>query len=84
LRGLGDPAIGDVRGVGLAWGIEFADPAHARAVRDRMRELGVLVGTTGRSGTVLKVRPPLAFDEPHVPLIAAALETSLGHASGAG
>src|SRR6185503_11774909 len=79
------PEIGDVRGIGLAWGVEFvADPAtrepdepRARAVRDRMRELGVLVGTTGRHGNVLKIRPPLAFDEPHVPLLVDALDRAM-------
>jgi 4-aminobutyrate aminotransferase-like enzyme len=79
------PEIGDVRGVGLAWGIELVtDPAtrepdgpRAREVRDRMRHLGVLVGTTGRHGNVLKVRPPLALDETHVPALAGALEGAL-------
>jgi 4-aminobutyrate aminotransferase-like enzyme len=76
------PAIGDVRGVGLAWGVELVgDPAtsgaHAAAVRDRMRELGVLVGTTGRHGNVLKIRPPLAFIGTHVPPLTAALERAL-------
>jgi 4-aminobutyrate aminotransferase-like enzyme/Ser/Thr protein kinase RdoA (MazF antagonist) len=81
----GHAEIGDVRGVGLAWGIEFvADPAtrepdgpRARDVRDRMRHLGVLVGTTGRHGNVLKIRPPLALDETHVPTLAGALEAAL-------
>jgi 4-aminobutyrate aminotransferase-like enzyme len=63
-----------VRGVGLAWGVELDD---ARAVRDRMRERGVLVGTTGRAGNVLKLRPPLAFDESHVGLLADALAESI-------
>jgi 4-aminobutyrate aminotransferase-like enzyme/Ser/Thr protein kinase RdoA (MazF antagonist) len=79
------PEIGDVRGVGLAWGVEFVtDPAtrqpdgpRARAVRDRMRHRGVLVGTTGRHGNVLKVRPPLAFGEEHVPTLAGALAAAL-------
>jgi 4-aminobutyrate aminotransferase-like enzyme len=79
------PEIGDVRGVGLAWGVELvADPStrepdaeRARAVRDRMRHLGVLVGTTGRHGNVLKVRPPLALDESHVPILAGALDAAL-------
>ena len=70
LRGLGHP----VRGVGLAWGVDLPD---ARAVRDRMRELGVLVGTTGRHAQTLKIRPPLALDEPHVPMLMSALESSL-------
>ncbi|HEU4975047.1 MAG TPA: aminotransferase class III-fold pyridoxal phosphate-dependent enzyme [Baekduia sp.] len=79
------PEVGDVRGVGLACGVELVadratrepDGDRARAVRDRMRHLGVLVGTTGRHGNVLKVRPPLAFDETHVPALAAALRTAL-------
>jgi 4-aminobutyrate aminotransferase-like enzyme/Ser/Thr protein kinase RdoA (MazF antagonist) len=81
----GRDEIGDVRGVGLAWGVEFvADPEtrepdgpRARAVRDRMRALGVLLGTTGRHGNVLKIRPPLAFDAPHVGVLADALEAAL-------
>ncbi len=79
------PAIGDVRGVGLAWGVELvADPStrepdgpRARAVRDRMRHLGVLVGTTGPAGNVLKIRPPLALTEEEVPTLAGALATAL-------
>jgi 4-aminobutyrate aminotransferase-like enzyme len=79
------PGVGDVRGVGLAWGVELVtdpvtrepDGARAGLVRDRMRHRGVLVGTTGRHGNVLKVRPPLALDEPHVPRLASALEEAL-------
>jgi 4-aminobutyrate aminotransferase-like enzyme/Ser/Thr protein kinase RdoA (MazF antagonist) len=79
------PGIGDVRGIGLAWGVELVtDPAtrepdgeRARAVRERMRRSGVLVGTTGRHGNVLKIRPPLALDETHVPVLARALEDAL-------
>jgi 4-aminobutyrate aminotransferase-like enzyme/Ser/Thr protein kinase RdoA (MazF antagonist) len=69
--------LDDVRGVGLAWGIEFGDATRARAVRDRMRELGVLVGTTGRHGNVLKLRPPLAFAPSHVPMFMSARERAL-------
>jgi 4-aminobutyrate aminotransferase-like enzyme/Ser/Thr protein kinase RdoA (MazF antagonist) len=72
------PEIADVRGVGLAWGVELASGAErARAVRDRMRHAGVLVGTTGRDGNVLKIRPPLAFGPSHVPRLAGALEAAL-------
>ena len=63
-----------MRGVGLAWGVDLPD---ARGVRDRMRELGVLVGTTGRRSQTLKIRPPLAFDERHVPVLMSALESSV-------
>jgi 4-aminobutyrate aminotransferase-like enzyme/Ser/Thr protein kinase RdoA (MazF antagonist) len=79
------PVVGDVRGVGLANGIELVadptsrepDPALAGAVRDGMRERGVLVGTTGVHGNVLKVRPPLAFTIAEVPVFAEALEATL-------
>ena len=81
----GRPEIGDIRGIGLAWGVEFVtdpatrepDRARAREVRDRMRRLGVLVGTTGRHGNVLKIRPPLALNETHVPTLAHALVSAL-------
>ena len=79
------PGVGDVRGVGLTMGVEMvSDPAscapdgkRARAVRDRMRHLGVLIGTTGSHGNILKVRPPLAFTVAHVPILVAALATAL-------
>jgi 4-aminobutyrate aminotransferase-like enzyme/Ser/Thr protein kinase RdoA (MazF antagonist) len=81
----GHPEVGDVRGVGLACGVELVtdpgtrepDGERARRVRDRMRHAGVLVGTTGRHGNVLKIRPPLAFDEGHVPALVAALDAAL-------
>jgi 4-aminobutyrate aminotransferase-like enzyme len=79
------PEIGDVRGVGLAWGIELVtDPStrspdgeRARAVRDRMRHLGVLVGTTGPHGNVIKIRPPLALTAVEVPILARAVDAAL-------
>lgn len=75
----------DVRGVGLAVGVELVasesdlspDPALARAVRDGLREHGVLVGTTGRHSNVLKIRPPLAFTTEHVPVLIERLEAAL-------
>jgi 4-aminobutyrate aminotransferase-like enzyme/Ser/Thr protein kinase RdoA (MazF antagonist) len=81
----GHDRVGDVRGVGLANGIELVtdrasgtpDGAAAAAVKDGMRERGVLVGTTGRHGNVLKVRPPLAFTAEHVPVLVDALVASL-------
>ena len=78
------PAIGDVRGVGLAAGVEIVRPggrqpdrATAVAVRDGMRDRGVLVGTTGRAGNVLKIRPPLAFTPTEVPVLVDALDRTL-------
>ncbi len=62
-------SIGDVRGRGLIAGVELVldrvtrepDRELAARVKDEMRERGVLVGTTGRHGNILKIRPPLAI-----------------------
>lgn len=61
--------IGDVRGCGLFLGVELVrdresrEPAGPEAafVADRMRELGILVGTEGPDENVLKIRPPMPF-----------------------
>jgi 4-aminobutyrate aminotransferase-like enzyme len=79
------PVIGEVRGAGLAIGVEVVrdrstkapDPATAAALREGLKERGVLIGTTGRAGNVLKIRPPLAFTAAEVPIVAEALEGSL-------
>jgi 4-aminobutyrate aminotransferase-like enzyme/Ser/Thr protein kinase RdoA (MazF antagonist) len=73
----GQPAIVDVRGAGLAIGVEFADGATTSSVKEGMRERGVLVGTSGREGNVVKVRPPLAFTTAEVPAFAEALDATL-------
>jgi 4-aminobutyrate aminotransferase-like enzyme/Ser/Thr protein kinase RdoA (MazF antagonist) len=67
----------DVRGFGLAIGIEIADGADAKAVKEGLRQRGVLVGTSGRGGNVLKVRPPLAFTEAEIPVFTDALDATL-------
>jgi 4-aminobutyrate aminotransferase-like enzyme/Ser/Thr protein kinase RdoA (MazF antagonist) len=77
--------VGDVRGVGLAIGIEIVqsreskapDQAAAVALRNAMKRHGVLIGATGPHGNVLKVRPPLAFTEREVPVFAEAFAASL-------
>jgi 4-aminobutyrate aminotransferase-like enzyme len=79
------PCIGDVRGMGLANAIELVtdraskapDPDVAAALKNAMKRNGVLVGTTGAAGNVLKIRPPLAFTERHIPVLVDALVTSL-------
>jgi 4-aminobutyrate aminotransferase-like enzyme/Ser/Thr protein kinase RdoA (MazF antagonist) len=81
----GHDRIGDVRGMGLAIGVEIVtdrisqepDQAAAAALKEGMRTRGVLVGTTARAGNILKVRPPLAFTAEHVPTFTAALVAAL-------
>ena len=68
--------IGEVRGVGLMTGIAIvhsgspdADPAAAADIVNRLREDGILIGTTGPSDSVLKLRPPLVFEKVHADLL---------------
>jgi 4-aminobutyrate aminotransferase-like enzyme/Ser/Thr protein kinase RdoA (MazF antagonist) len=83
IAALGHDAIGDVRGVGLLTGVELVgadgepDANRTSAVANAMRMRGVLVGTTGRAGNVLKIRPPLVFGREHIPLVLEALDGAL-------
>jgi 4-aminobutyrate aminotransferase-like enzyme/Ser/Thr protein kinase RdoA (MazF antagonist) len=80
-----DERVGDVRGMGLANAIEIVtdrtsttpDESTAAAIKDGLRQRGVLVGTTGPHRNVLKVRPPLAFTEREVPVLVDALRATL-------
>ena len=61
----------DVRGTGLFLSVEFVragtgtdpDPATALALVDGLRERRILVSASGTYENVLKIRPPLVFDE---------------------
>ena len=63
--------VGDVRGRGLFIGVELVrdretlEPAtrEASAVVNRMREQRILLGTDGPFHNVLKIRPPMPFNE---------------------
>jgi 4-aminobutyrate aminotransferase-like enzyme/Ser/Thr protein kinase RdoA (MazF antagonist) len=65
------PLIGDVRGSGLFLGFELVkdrvglQPATEAAsyLANRMREHGVLMSTDGPFNNVLKIKPPMCFDE---------------------
>jgi len=72
--------IGDVRGSGLATGVELVsnpatrEPAtrQTREVINRLKEEGVLVGSDGKLGNVLKIRPPIIFRREHADIALAA------------
>ncbi len=73
LRALADrhPIVGEVRGSGLFIGVDLvkdrvsleAAAEDAAYVVNRMREEGILIGTDGPFHNVLKIRPPMPFDE---------------------
>lgn len=77
--------VGDVRGTGLALGVELVrdraslEPAGAETVRvlDLMRDNGVLIGADGKHGNVLKLRPPLVFRREHADRVVQTLDKVL-------
>lgn len=78
------PTLGDVRGAGLFCGIEVVQPETTQADRafavnliEKMRENHVLISLCGPNGNVLKVRPPLVFDDADLSMFADALDASL-------
>ncbi len=81
-------AIGDVRGLGLIIGVEIVsdrgsrrpDAALVSRLVNGMRERGVLVGSTGVEGNVLKVRPPLVFGPEEVNKVVRTLDEVLTEA----
>ena len=65
------PAVGDVRGLGLFLGIEIVSdhasreprPGVAEYVVERMKDHGILLSTDGADYNVVKIKPPLVFDQ---------------------
>ncbi|QKR99886.1 aminotransferase class III-fold pyridoxal phosphate-dependent enzyme [Sphingomonas sp. CL5.1] len=78
-------AVGDVRGAGLFLGVEIVadrakrtpDSARAQAIVNGMRDRRVLISSTGTYGNVLKIRPPLIWEEDHVAIFAEAFDATL-------
>jgi len=78
-------AIREVRGAGLFIGVELGPNsasgvgggAETRRIVNGMCRRGVLVGSTGRSANVLKIRSPLTLEPQHADLLLDALDHSL-------
>ncbi|WP_373505826.1 aminotransferase class III-fold pyridoxal phosphate-dependent enzyme [Aestuariivirga sp.] len=77
--------IGDVRGVGLATGVELVrdratkEPANTELNRllGLLRDEGVLIGGEGKFGNILKIRPPIVFTKPHADTAIAGIDRAL-------
>lgn len=77
--------IGAVRGTGLAIGVELvldrASRLPARHQTQRLlnlvRDAGVLIGSEGVLGNVLKIRPPIVFQREHADLAIDAIDHAL-------
>ena len=84
------PIVGDVRGSGLFLGVELVrdretlEPAGEEAsfVSNRMRAYGVLLGTDGPYHNVVKIRPPMPFDEGDADLLVATMDRVLAESFG--
>jgi len=77
------PALREVRGCGLMIGIEVAERPNAPAapltkrIVNGLRMRGVLIGSEGPRGNVLKLRPPMPFLPEHADIVAEALRAVL-------
>lgn len=77
--------IGDVRGLGLFLGAEFVrdrnslEPASDQAtyVANRMKDHGILISTDGPLHNVLKIKPPMVFNEANADRLVATLSKIL-------
>ena len=73
--------MGDVRGHGLFVGIEWVNDRDAKTpnrdgaatIVNRLKEKGFLIGNAGALGNVLKIRPPLVYQQQHADLFLTAL-----------
>lgn len=78
------PYVADVRSAGLYMGVEISeegDPARpwgtrARELVEGLRDRHVLIGTAGKDGNVLKMRPPLCFSRENADHLLSALEST--------
>ena len=77
--------IGDVRGTGLALGVELVldrktrtpAPKETKRVIDLVRDEGVLIGSEGVFANILKIRPPVVFKSHHADIAIAAIDRAL-------
>lgn len=75
--------IGDVRGVGLYFGVELIKDRKTKAgdmdmgleIVNRLRQRRVLISATGPDANVLKIRPPLVFSESNADRLLTEVET---------
>jgi 4-aminobutyrate aminotransferase-like enzyme/Ser/Thr protein kinase RdoA (MazF antagonist) len=79
------PLVGDVRGTGLFLGVELVrnrqtlEPAAEEAsfISNRMRDHCILLGTDGPYHNVVKIRPPMPFDESNADFLVETFEKIL-------
>jgi 4-aminobutyrate aminotransferase-like enzyme len=73
-------SVRGVRGCGLLIGVEVTDRMLTKRLVNGLREHGVLIGSEGPLGNVLKLRPPMPFRPEHVDIVINALTATLSDA----
>ena len=79
------PLIGDVRGEGYFLGIELVidpetkepAPLHAEYIVERMKSLRILLSTEGPGHNVIKLKPPMVFNQKNIQKLTVELENIL-------
>ena len=79
------PQIGDIRGAGMFLGIELVRDRETRepateetgSLVERVLEDGILLSAEGPYHNILKIKPPLAFQETDADLLLGALDRAL-------
>lgn len=81
------PKMGDVRGTGLFVGIDWVHPGTtdpdvdgAAQMVEALKQRNMLVGKAGQHGNVIKIRPPLVFEQQHADLFLDAFTEAVAHA----
>jgi len=79
--------IGDIRGVGLFWGIDLVEDRETRAPATELanslilklrQDYGILLSVDGPFNNIIKIKPPLCFNENNVLECVHALDEALG------
>ena len=78
--------VGDVRTRGMFFGVELVEdratkaPATdaARTIINRMKDEGVMIGRIGPGDNILKMRPPMVFQQEHADQLLETLDRVLG------
>jgi 4-aminobutyrate aminotransferase/(S)-3-amino-2-methylpropionate transaminase len=75
------PTVTDVRGLGLAIGVELASSDVTLRLVRQLLEVGYLVLPAGADASVLQIVPPLIIEPPLLDSFVAALDAALGAVS---
>jgi len=79
ILGLHPECKGQLRGVGMVWGVEFSDPKFAGELSRKAFDNGVVIETAGVHSQVLKFLPALTIEEGLLREGFAVIEGSIGN-----